>query len=68
MFSQNTIRKEVLAVINSKIDAAEKEYSETISELDSKLQNEIEHLQRVNFQEKADAKDRIVNSILSKII
>lgn len=68
MFQKNTIRREVLAAINSKIDEAEKEYSETISALDTKLQNEIEHLHRVNFKEKADAKDRIVNSILNKII
>ena len=68
MFSQNTIRKEVLAVVNSKIDAAEKEYNQTMSELDAKLQKEIDHLQRQNFQEKSDAKDRIVNSILNKII
>lgn len=57
MFEDSTIKNRVMAVINEKIKAKQKEHDDGVVELEKKLE-----------EDKLALADRLVDEILSKII
>ena len=68
MFNNNTIRKKVLAIVEAKIAVAQKSYNDTCISLTSKHKKDIIDLNKKLQDNKEASANRLVESILGKIL
>lgn len=64
----DVIRKRVLEHINAKIDEAQAECDVRHARLDEEHREQIDALHRKHFQDKSDVTDKLVESIIGKIM
>ena len=64
MFSNQTIKKRVLAVIEARISAAQKEYDEEVDALDEKLVRDLEALRQTRLSDVEAVATRLVDKVI----
>lgn len=65
MFSKNqTIKKRVLAVIEARIQSAQKEYDEEVDALDEKLLRDLEALRMKRLSDVEEVATRLVDKVI----
>ena len=65
MFSSNqTIKKRVLAVIEARIQSAQKEYDEEVDTIDEKLVRDLEALRMKRLSDVEEVATRLVDKVI----
>lgn len=68
LFKNNTIRKRVIAVIEDKINSAQKECDEEFRKIDENVVEKMKEITEKAISEREEVQERLINNILGKII